>query len=222
MLHDSDKSAQPINHALTSKDVLWSLSGGEAPHFKGAHYAVDGLKNVLDFLEKLEDDAVDAPGLVEMRMCDQGCVGGVLSINNRFVARKRLEYRARLFERLERSKLRTPTVDDTSLTPEMIDVMTIPEIKPRSIFKLNDNFAEAFKMAERMKKIEKALPGVNCSACGAPSCSALAEDIVRGDAGIDTCIFINRHSQASEDAIRSIWGDRVKTKEINKENKEDK
>ena len=113
-------------------------------------------------------------------------------------------------------------MDDTSLTPEMIDVMTIPEIKPRSIFKLNDNFAEAFKMAERMKKIEKALPGVNCSACGAPSCSALAEDIVRGDAGIDTCIFINRHSQASEDAIRSIWGDRVKTKEINKENKEDK
>ena len=49
MLHDSDKNAQPINHALTSKDVLWSLSGGEAPHFKGAHYAVDGLKNVLDF-----------------------------------------------------------------------------------------------------------------------------------------------------------------------------
>ena len=52
--------------------------------------------------------------------------------------------------------------------------------------------------------------------------AALAEDIVRGEAGIDTCIFINRHSQASEDAIRSIWGDRVKTKEINKENKEDK
>jgi hypothetical protein len=184
---------------------------------------VDGLKNVLDFLEKLEDDAVDAPGLVEMRMCDQGCVGGVLSINNRFVARKRLEYRARLFERLERSKLRTTTGnDDKTLTAEMIDVMTIPDIKPRSIFKLNDNFAEAFKMAERMKKIEKSLPGVNCSACGAPSCAALAEDIVRGDARIDTCIFINRHSQASEEAIRSIWGDRVKTKEINKDNQDDK
>jgi hypothetical protein len=151
-------------------------------------------------------------------MCDQGCVGGVLCTNNRFVARKRLEYRARLFERLERSKLREPApADDSTLTPEMIDVMTIPEIKPRSILKLNDNFAEAFKMAERMKKIEKALPGVNCSACGAPSCAALAEDIVRGEAGIDTCIFINRHSQASEDAIRRIWGDRVKTKENTKD-----
>ena len=162
---------------------------------------------------------MDAPGLVEMRICDQGCVGGVLCTQNRFVARKRLEYRARLFERLERSKLREPIPEDNTLTDEMIDVMTIPEIKPRSILKLNDNFAEAFKMAERMKKIEKALPGVNCSACGAPSCAALAEDIVRGDANIDTCIFINRHSQASEDAIRSIWGDRIKTKEINKDDK---
>ncbi len=216
LLHDSDKSAQPINHALTSRDVLWPLSGGEASRFKGAHYAVDGVRNVLNFLERLEDEAVDAPGLVEMRMCDQGCVGGVLCQQNRFVARKRLEYRARLFERLERSKIReAPPAEDDILTPEMIDNMTIPEIKPRSIFKLNDNFAEAFKMAERMKKIEKALPGVNCSACGAPSCAALAEDIVRGDARMDTCIFINRHSQASEEAIRSIWGDRVRTKEIN-------
>jgi iron only hydrogenase large subunit-like protein len=222
LLHDSDKLAQPINHTLTSQDVLWSLSGHEADRFKGAHYAVDGLRNVLNFLERLEDDNVDAPGLVEMRICDQGCVGGVLCNQNRFVARKRLEYRARLFERLERSKIREPKPEDNTLTDEMVDVMTIPEIKPRSIYKLNDNFAEAFKMAERMKKIEKALPGVNCSACGAPSCAALAEDIVRGEAGIDTCIFINRHSQASEDAIRRIWGDRVKTKEINEDNKENK
>ena len=212
MLHDSDKSAQPINHALTTRDVLWPLSGGEAPHFKGAHYAVDGLRNVLNFLERLEDENVDAPGLVEMRICDQGCVGGVLCTQNRFVARKRLEYRAKLFDRLERTKLRETGSEDAPLTEDLIDVMTIPEIKPRSILKLNDDFREAFKMAERMKKIENALPGVNCSACGAPSCAALAEDIVRGDATIDTCIFINRHSQASEDAIRSIWGDRVKTK----------
>ena len=174
---------------------------------------MDGLRNVLNFLERLEDEAVDAPGLVEMRICDQGCVGGVLCTNNRFVARKRLEYRAKLFDRLERSKLRETGGEDSPLTDDLIDVMTINEIKPRSILKLNDDFREAFKMAERMKKIENALPGVNCSACGAPSCSALAEDIVRGDAGIDTCIFINRHSKASEDAIRSIWGNRIKTKE---------
>jgi len=85
----------------------------------------------------------------------------------------------------------------------------IPEIKPRSLYKLDENFGTAFKMAEQMKKIEKSLPGINCSACGAPSCAALAEDIVRGDADVESCIFINRHSAASEAAIQRVWGDRV-------------
>ena len=66
-----------------------------------------------------------------------------------------------------------------------------------------------------MKKIEKALPGVNCSACGAPSCAALAEDIVHGDASADTCVFINPLSQTSKDAMKRIWGDRIK--DTNKE-----
>ena len=227
MLNKPDKDAAPVNHALTAQDVRWPLSGGEACLFHGTRYAVDGIRNVLNFLEKLEDEAIYAPGLVEMRICDQGCVGGSLATNNRFVARKRLENRARLIERLQRlhqmqgqdpQESRTFNMDFTRM---MADEMSIPEIKPRSIYKLNDNFAEAFRMAERMKKIEKALPGVNCSACGAPSCAALAEDIVRGEARMDTCIFINRHSQASEEAIRSIWGDRVKTKEINNEDKYD-
>lgn len=218
MLHESDKDSEPINHSLTSSDVLWPIAGGEAVHFKGYQYAVDGLQNVLTFLERLEDEAIDAEGLVEMRICDQGCVGGVLTTNDRFVARKRLEYRARLFNKLGRSSgNQNNYMDDPEFFKWISEQMEIPGIKPRSIYKLNDNYAEAFKMAERMKKIEKALPGVNCSACGAPSCAALAEDIVRGEACIDTCIFINRHSKASEDAIRSIWGDRVKTKEINKE-----
>ena len=215
MLHESGNDAEAINHALTAPDVLWPLAGGEACHFRGSQYAVDGLQNVLNFLEKLEDEAVDAEGLVEMRICDQGCVGGVLATNNRFVARKRLENRARLFQQQNRTKTRYQRYNDPEFCRWINEQMEIPEIKPRSIYKLDDNFAEAFKMAERMKKIEKALPGVNCSACGAPSCAALAEDIVRGDAKMDTCIFINRHSQASEDAIRSIWGDRVRTKEIN-------
>ena len=201
--------------AFCLSDLLADIAGGEACHFKGSQYAVDGLQNVLNFLEKLEDEAVDAEGLVEMRICDQGCVGGVLATNNRFVARKRLEHRAKLFDSQNRSKTRYGRYDDPEFCAWIKDQMEIPEIKPRSIYKLDDNFAEAFKMAERMKKIEKALPGVNCSACGAPSCAALAEDIVRGDAKMDTCIFINRHSQASENAIRSIWGDRVRTKEIN-------
>ena len=94
----------------------------------------------------------------------------------------------------------------------------ITEFNPRRRRIIGDR--KQLLMAERMKKIEKALPGVNCSACGAPSCAALAEDIVRGDADISSCMFINRHSQASEDAIRNIWGDRIKTRTINQDKTE--
>ncbi len=217
MLSNSDKDAEAVNHTLTSRDVMWPLSGGEAANFQGSPYAVDGLQNVIQFLEKMEDEAIDAPGLVEMRICDQGCVGGVLTTQNRFVARKRLESRAKLLERLHHDTQEL-SYDHSEFSEQIAAQMVIPEIKPRSIYKLDDNFSTAFKMAEEMKKIEKSLPGINCSACGAPSCSALAEDIVRGEACIDTCIFINRHSEASEQAIESIWGGVVKEKE-NQENK---
>ncbi|MBQ4168396.1 MAG: 4Fe-4S binding protein [Bacteroidales bacterium] len=220
MLRESKKDAEAINHSLTSRDVLWPLPGGEASLFNGSHYAVDGLQNVLNFLERLEDEAIDAQGLVEMRMCDQGCVGGVLATNNRFVARKRLEDRARVLDKPDRPLNRYTRYNNPEFCKWIDGMMEIDEITPHSIYKLDDNFSEAIKMAERMKKIEKALPGVNCSACGAPSCAALAEDIVRGDADISSCMFINRHTQASEDAIRNIWGDRIKTKTINNDKTE--
>ena len=153
-------------------------------------------------------------------MCDQGCVGGVLATNNRFVARKRLEDMARLLDKPSRTTSRYTRYNNPEFCKWIDELMEITEITPHSIYKLDDNFAEAMKMAERMKKIENALPGVNCSACGAPSCAALAEDVVRGDASINSCMFINRHSQASEDAIHSIWGDRIKTRNTNHDNKE--
>jgi Na+-translocating ferredoxin:NAD+ oxidoreductase RNF subunit RnfB len=42
------------------------------------------------------------------------------------------------------------------------------------------------KALEKMKKINSILcqlPGIDCGACGAPNCHALAEDMVRGKPG---------------------------------------
>ncbi len=202
MLSNKDTDAVTINHALTPSDVRWPLSGGEAANFSGSPYAVDGLRNVIEFLEKLEDEAIDVPGFVEVRICDQGCVGGVLTTNNRFVARRRMEERAKLLERLHRDKSDT-SYDDSEFSQQIAEQMVIPEIKPRSLYKLDDNYGTAFKMAEEMKNLEKSLPGINCSVCGAPSCSALAEDVVRGEGCIGQCIF----RKGDMDAVRKVWGD---------------
>ena len=44
----------------------------------------------------------------------------------------------------------------------------------------------------RIQELEKQLPGLRCGSCGAPSCHALAEDIVRGQASKSYCIHILR------------------------------
>ena len=45
---------------------------------------------------------------------------------------------------------------------------------------------------ERARSIMCHLPGIDCAACGAPSCQALAEDMVNGQARMSDCIFIEQ------------------------------
>ncbi len=39
----------------------------------------------------------------------------------------------------------------------------------------------------RITKVDEALPGANCGACGYPGCAACAEALVKGKVGIDVC-----------------------------------
>ena len=41
-------------------------------------------------------------------------------------------------------------------------------------------------------KLRETLPDIDCGSCGAPTCAAFAEDIVRGDACVDDCTVIMR------------------------------
>ena len=55
--------------------------------------------------------------------------------------------------------------------------------------KLDDDIKEAIKKLENIEKLSKNLPGLDCGACGSPSCRCMAEDIVRGFADEMDCIF---------------------------------
>ena len=59
---------------------------------------------------------------------------------------------------------------------------------------LDDDIMEAMKKFERMEEVLCSLPGLDCGACGAPSCQGLAEDIVQGKAHEIDCIFKLRAS----------------------------
>ncbi len=57
---------------------------------------------------------------------------------------------------------------------------------------LDEDITAAMEKLARIKELEEHFNGMDCGSCGAPSCRALAADIVRGDATEDQCIFLMR------------------------------
>ena len=62
-------------------------------------------------------------------------------------------------------------------------------LEPRSGTRLDPDMSTAIKKLTRINQISKQLPGRNCGICGAPSCLALAEDVVMDRAALASCIF---------------------------------
>jgi len=72
-------------------------------------------------------------------------------------------------------------------------------LTPRSIMELDKDIKTAIFKMKKINEILTSLPGLNCSACGSPTCYALAEDIVQGKATIDDCVvLLKRHSKEEE------------------------
>lgn len=166
-----------LSHA-GSMGTRWAQSGGEASASGATRFvAVDGIHNVIQLFEDIEDDKLTDVEYVEALACPGGCVGGPLAAENSFVARARLERICGCMDDLGCSL-------DKNIE-RMWD--TAPVYRP--VMKLNENFQVAMQMAMEIDELEEKLPGLDCGSCGSPSCRALAEDIVRGYASESDCIF---------------------------------
>lgn len=161
-----------------SMGTLWAESGGEASATGSPRcVSVDGIHNVIQLLEDIEDDKLHDIEYVEALACPGGCVGGPLTAENSFVARARLE-------RICRDMPRECGCIDGEVT-RMWD--SAPVYRP--VMKLNDDIQVAMQMTIKIEELTDRLPGLDCGSCGSPSCRALAEDIVRGYADETDCIF---------------------------------
>jgi iron only hydrogenase large subunit-like protein len=205
---------------LAAEDVLWSLTTGESSQIAGKRLAIDGVHNVTSFLEKLEQEEHPAFDFLELRACDESCAGGVLTTENRFLTAERMRSRARQCDvaPLDRQPSSLLYFDQ-----EIRPLLTIDEIKPRSMMKLDEDMGEALRKMKLIRQIMQMLPMVDCGACGSPGCQALAEDIVQGRGMMENCIFIQRRyeqkgmlkPEVSAEIVKKIWG----ANKIDNENK---
>ena len=163
--------------------IGWGRRSGEAAGlFTESYLAADGIENVIRVLEDLEDQKFGSLKFVELDACSGGCVGGVLTVENPYVAEVKLK-RLNKYMPVSRSHM-----DEESRT--MVDWTELVEYEP--VFNLGDTLAESFLRFNQVERLCKRLPGLDCGSCGAPTCKALAEDIVRGEAEEKDCIHLLR------------------------------
>ena len=175
--------------------ISWGHSGGEASGLFTENYlAADGIENVIRVLEDMEDQKFTNLRFVELNACNGGCVGGVLTVENPYVAEVKLK-RLRKYMPVARSHMHESEEN-------VIKWTTGVQYEP--VFRLGNNMMESFSRLNQVERLMKKFPGLDCGSCGAPTCKALAEDIVRGDANETDCVYYlreNLHKLSEEVAV---------------------
>ncbi|MBR3941848.1 MAG: ferredoxin, partial [Clostridia bacterium] len=165
---------------VTSTGLSWALSGGETGGLDIENsIAVSGIDNVIKVLEEVDDEKLDDVDFVECLACVGGCVGGILAVENSFVASSRISKLAKTFAD---EKVDIGEVDLKSL---MFD----KEVEFIPVMSLGKTFKEAMEIMNKRDEIYKNMPRLDCGSCGAPTCEALSEDIAKGFAKESDCIF---------------------------------
>ncbi len=169
--------------------VLWATDGGEAEATTADRFiAVDGIHNVINVLEEIEDGKLVDIEFVEALACSGGCVGGPLTAENSFAARSKIH---RICKHIGNGRTSMDGVKSFKWDRS---------IAYRPVMNLDPDIGEAMRKMSRIEELYEQMPKLDCGSCGSPSCRALAEDIVRGYAKETDCIFKLR--DLAEEALK--------------------
>lgn len=161
--------------------IEWANSGGESGALGTERVlAVDGIHNVIKIFDEIEGDRLSDVDFVEVLSCSGGCLGGPLTVANAFIAKTTLK------KHITEAPQKSPDNIGKDAFEELVWTSNV-EYKP--VMKLDQDMSKAMEKLEKLEQIYGELPGLDCGACGAPNCRALAEDIVRGNASENDCIF---------------------------------
>ena len=163
--------------------VSWAKSGGEARASQAlCNLAADGIENVISVLEALEDDRIHQAQFIELNGCIGGCVGGALTVENTYIAKSRLVH----IMNTTTSTRKLEGAPDDEIMREDFRITYEPHML------LDSDVGKAMEKLARIEEQVKRLSGKDCGACGAPTCRALAEDIINGYGKEEQCVFLLR------------------------------
>ena len=147
-----------------------------------ASLGIEIIENVIRVLEDLEDQKFASNlEFIELNACNGGCVGGVLTVENPYVAKVKMKHLRKYMPVACNHMANAGKPDNAYWTQDV-------EYEP--VFRLGSNRRESIAKMAKAEELCAKFPGLDCGSCGAPTCKALAEDIVRGEAKEHDCIHI--------------------------------
>ena len=161
--------------------VGWASSGGEGSALLNDRYlAADGIENVIEVLDQIENGDFPCLEFIELNACNGGCVGGVMTVENPYIAKVKLQSIRRYLPVTQNR----PPKDDAAI-PEKFSSSDALTYSPLT---LSDDMTKAMSLMAEIEKISSELPGLDCGSCGSPTCKAFAQDVVNGEAQYSDCI----------------------------------
>ena len=175
--------------------LAWALPGSQVRSLKYHSVSVSGVYDTIKILKDVEAGKLKNIKYLECLICPDGCLGGPLTAENRFVAKSNI---LMLVMRYEGKK----TVDRNTvkrLYEEGFFSFT-SSVKPKPFPPLDKKRSLALKKLKSKEELIKKLPGIDCGVCGSPDCKTLADDIVRGEAKREYCrLYIEETHEDNED-----------------------
>ncbi len=166
--------------------IAWAGAGGQVNSVDCDYsLSVSGFSEVVNMLEMLEAGRFPELSFVEAHICAGGCLGGPLTVENRYRAasvKDSFIKRFGLHSDVDRDKIRElcrlgAFGWETKLLPH-----PLPPLAPDPL--------EALQKVQQIQEIKSRLPMLECGVCGAPNCHTFAEDVALGRAQEGSCPYI--------------------------------
>lgn len=160
---------------------------------RGGLLRVTGLRGVVAVLEQLENGLLDDVLAVEPYACEGGCFGSPLLAEEHHVAERRWNQ--------GRSALAAVAAGRDSSGSFGRKAAAVPIDRPFSArpgIRLDPDMGRAIEKLGRLQELIRSLPGKDCGLCGAPSCAALAEDVVMERADVGLCPYAHGEEKEPE------------------------
>jgi anti-sigma regulatory factor (Ser/Thr protein kinase)/Fe-S-cluster-containing hydrogenase component 2 len=127
---------------------------------------VSGACHVLRVLAEAEADRLPGVAVLGLFMCEAGCSGSPYLTADSFLSDQRWQAFVST----------SPEPADTGPEPGAV-ARSRPYSQRRGI-RLDPDMGRAIEKLARIDALARSLPGRDCGACGSPSCSAFAEDVI--------------------------------------------